>query len=224
MKVHKARRHGLRVIEDACQSIGSGLDGRAAGIWGDACCFSFHATKLVGAPQDGRMVVTNDDAYVQAVRHDSVVDWNLALREFQPCVPSRLSPLPVPFLNANPNTLTRNIALRGDQVSVYKRLLQGEPNVRILVPQEAVLSAHRNCFLISPHKAEIMSTCRADGLPVEEIYPASYEFVKRLDAAGMALPATKALARDNLALPPGCQVSRRLQIRLVNIIRRAGSH
>lgn len=218
-----ARAHGLRVIEDACQAIGSSLDGRPAGTWGDAGCFSFHATKLVGAPCDGGMVVTADDSLAQALRHDAVVDWDLALNETQPCVPSRLSPLAVPFLQANLKALSATVATRGRQVAYYQGLLEDVPGARLLVAPEGVSSAHRNCMLVSPHKAEILAACRAEGLPVEEIYPASRQLVERLQADGSVLPFTATLTRNSLALPLGLQVNRWLQERVVDVIRRASA-
>jgi dTDP-4-amino-4,6-dideoxygalactose transaminase len=39
-----ARRHGLLLIEDACQAHGASLDGRRSGAWGTAV-FSFYPTK-----------------------------------------------------------------------------------------------------------------------------------------------------------------------------------
>jgi dTDP-4-amino-4,6-dideoxygalactose transaminase len=56
-----ARRHGLKVIEDAAQAIGATYKGRKAGSMGDTGCFSFFPTKNLGGFGDGGMVTTNDE-------------------------------------------------------------------------------------------------------------------------------------------------------------------
>lgn len=63
-----ARRHGLRVIEDAAQAIGAQYKGRKVGTLGDAACFSFFPTKNLGAFGDGGMVVTNNPEIAKRVR------------------------------------------------------------------------------------------------------------------------------------------------------------
>jgi dTDP-4-amino-4,6-dideoxygalactose transaminase len=57
-----ARRHDLKVIEDAAQAIGAEYKGRKAGSIGDLGCFSFYPSKNLGAGGDGGMIVTNDEA------------------------------------------------------------------------------------------------------------------------------------------------------------------
>jgi dTDP-4-amino-4,6-dideoxygalactose transaminase len=63
-----ARRHGLKVIEDACQSHGSDYKGRRCGSMGDLGCFSFYPGKNLGAYGEGGAVVTNDPALAKHVR------------------------------------------------------------------------------------------------------------------------------------------------------------
>jgi len=54
-------KHGLLVIEDAAQALGSQFDGRCAGTFGKAGTFSFYPAKVLGCFGDGGCVVTNDD-------------------------------------------------------------------------------------------------------------------------------------------------------------------
>ncbi len=58
-----ADKHGLYVIEDAAQAIGSEYkDGRRAGNMGHIGCFSFFPSKNLGGFGDGGLVTTNDEA------------------------------------------------------------------------------------------------------------------------------------------------------------------
>jgi len=64
-----ARRHGLRVVEDAAQAIGSeSPGGRRAGSLGDIGCFSFFPSKNLGAFGDGGMCTTSDPALAERLR------------------------------------------------------------------------------------------------------------------------------------------------------------
>src|SRR6185312_660277 len=63
-----ARKHGLFIVEDACQALGSKFKGRPAGTFGLAGSISFYPSKTLGCFGDGGCVVTNDDAMAEQIR------------------------------------------------------------------------------------------------------------------------------------------------------------
>ena len=92
-----ARRKGIPVIEDACQSLGAEYEGQKAGAMSEFGCFSFFPSKNLGAFGDGGMVTTNDDATAQTLRamrmhgetsryHHRFVGGNFRLDAFQAAV------------------------------------------------------------------------------------------------------------------------------------------
>ncbi|VVE15295.1 DegT/DnrJ/EryC1/StrS family aminotransferase [Pandoraea anhela] len=56
-----ARRHGLRVVEDAAQAMGSGWNGKRIGSFGDLVSFSFHPNKNLTSIEGGALVFNTDD-------------------------------------------------------------------------------------------------------------------------------------------------------------------
>ena len=64
-----AERHNLKIVEDACQSLGSSVEGKGAGAYGDTGCFSFYPFKILGGYGDGGAITTNDEeVYMYAKR------------------------------------------------------------------------------------------------------------------------------------------------------------
>ncbi|WP_428954323.1 DegT/DnrJ/EryC1/StrS family aminotransferase [Streptomyces sp. cg35] len=61
------RRHGLALLEDACQAHGAALHGRPVGARGAAGCFSFYPTKNMHALEGG-MVATTDPELARTLR------------------------------------------------------------------------------------------------------------------------------------------------------------
>lgn len=62
-----ARRHGLKVVEDAAHMMPTSCDGRLVGTCGDLTVYSFYATKTI-ATGEGGVVVTTDPALAERVR------------------------------------------------------------------------------------------------------------------------------------------------------------
>jgi dTDP-4-amino-4,6-dideoxygalactose transaminase len=64
-----AGKHGLRVIEDAAQSIGSSWKGRLIGSSGDLVSFSFHPNKNITSIEGGCLVMNNEEEASLAERY-----------------------------------------------------------------------------------------------------------------------------------------------------------
>ncbi|MFU8877136.1 MAG: DegT/DnrJ/EryC1/StrS family aminotransferase [Wenzhouxiangellaceae bacterium] len=62
-------RHGLILIEDACQSLGASFQGKAAGTFGQMGCFSFDPVKTITCGEGGAIVTDNPDLHTVAERY-----------------------------------------------------------------------------------------------------------------------------------------------------------
>jgi dTDP-4-amino-4,6-dideoxygalactose transaminase len=92
-----AKKHGLFVIEDACQAHGAEYKGKKAGSIGNTGAFSFYPGKNLGAYGEAGAVVTNDDAIVEKMRmfrdhgqakkyYHGMIGWNARMDGIQGAV------------------------------------------------------------------------------------------------------------------------------------------
>lgn len=82
-------RHGLLLVEDAAQALGSRFKGQYAGTFGAAAALSFYPAKLLGCLGDGGAVIANDEGvaeHAQALHdhgrdgHGNVTGWGFNSR------------------------------------------------------------------------------------------------------------------------------------------------
>jgi len=67
-----ARKHNLKVIEDACQAVGGSFKGKKLGAWGDVGAYSFNVFKIIGCGEGGGLVTSDRMIYERAsIFHDS---------------------------------------------------------------------------------------------------------------------------------------------------------
>jgi len=122
-----AQRHGLGLIEDAAQSIGSRYQGSNSGTFGTCAAFSTHPLKNLNAAGDGGFLATNDEAIAAKVRllrnhgladRDTVTTWGTV---------SRMDALQAEILRGRLRHLDDVIERRRQNADNYKRLLSDGP-------------------------------------------------------------------------------------------------
>lgn len=138
-----ARRHGLKMLEDAAQAHGATRDGVRAGGTGVAAAFSFYPGKNLGAFGDGGAVVTDDSALADLVRslanhgrsdHDRYRHPNLGTN-------SRLDAVQAVVVDAKLARLDAWTTRRQSVVEVYRERLHDVEGVVLVEPEPGVRSA-----------------------------------------------------------------------------------
>ena len=75
-----ASKHNLKVVEDACPSVGANINGKAAGTWGDINAFSMHPLKPLNVWGDGGMVVTDSDDLANWIKRPTeIMEWSIGI-------------------------------------------------------------------------------------------------------------------------------------------------
>jgi len=121
-----ARRHGLLVIEDSAQAVGSRYRGKLSGTFGEVGCFSTHPLKNLNAAGDGGFITTNDRKIAETVgllRNHGLADRNTVVRFG---TVSRMDTLQAAILRYRLSRLDLTIERRRRNVALYRSLLDSK--------------------------------------------------------------------------------------------------
>lgn len=124
-----ARKHNLKVIEDAAQAQGARFRGKATGTLGDAAGFSFYPGKNLGAYGDAGAVTTDDDALAEKIQmlrnYGSQVKYHNEVKGYN----SRLDPLQAALLRVKLRYLDEWNARRARIAGYYSEKLAQVPQL-----------------------------------------------------------------------------------------------
>ncbi len=199
-----ARRHGLRVVEDACQAHGARYHGRRVGALGDVGCFSFYPGKNLGAYGDGGAVVTDDDAVAERVcmlRNHGQKEKYVHLIEGH-C--HRLDNLQAAVLNVKLPHLDAWNAQRREHARLYDELLADVPEVVTPYVLPGVEHVYHLYVIQVPHRDEVQAALRAAGVETGVHYPLPLHMqpaYARLGHKPEDFPVSAAMAPRLLSLP-----------------------
>ncbi len=119
-----AERHGIAIVEDAAQALGSQFKGRHAGTFGSWGSFSLYPAKVLGCFGDGGAVTTNDDDVARQVRllRDHGRDENGEVQTWG--LNSRLDNLHAAILNVKFRHFPQELERRRQLARRYRERLQ----------------------------------------------------------------------------------------------------
>ncbi|MDF2723462.1 MAG: aminotransferase DegT [Paenibacillus sp.] len=175
-----AKKHNLRVIEDAAQAVAAQWDGTEVGAIGDVGTFSFQSSKNLNCGEGG-IILTNQKeladriwsiANVGRVRQGAwyqheVVGWNFRLTEFQAAI-----------LLAQMTRLEEQCKLREQNAALLTELLSATEGVRVMRRDARVTRHAHHLYMFRleseladrVEKADIIKKLNAEGIPVSAGY------------------------------------------------------
>ena len=199
-----ARRHGLRVIEDACQAHGATYKGRPAGSLADAGCFSFYPGKNLGAFGEAGAVVTGDAGLAGKMRmlrdhgqerkyKHALVGWNGRMDGIQGAV-----------LSVKLRRLAAENARRRELAGLYRTLLDGLDGVTL--PEEAAYACHVwHIFpVLVENRDAVLAAMGERGVSCGIHYPGPLHLESAYQPLGLgkgSFPIAERCAQTELSLP-----------------------
>lgn len=201
-----ARRHGLRVIEDAAQAQGARYKGQRTGSLGDAAGFSFYPGKNLGALGDAGAITTNDDALAERLRrlrnYGSAVRYQHELIGFN----SRLDEIQAAMLRIKLRRLDADNAARRGLAAQYLAALSQAP-VALPAVIESVEPVWHLFVIRSEQRNDLARRLAAAGIGTLVHYPMAIHRQPAYAGSGLAgcakgdLPVAERLAEQVLSLP-----------------------
>lgn len=215
------RRHGLKLIEDACQAHGARYKGRVVGTFGQMACFSFYPGKNLGAAGEGGALVTNDASLAARARalrehgssrryyHDEI-GFNYRMEGFQGAV-----------LGVKLKYLEEWTRARRHVAHRYHELLADTP---LQLPREApwAQSAYHLYVVRHPRRDELKAHLEAHGIGCALHYPLPLHMQKCFAHLGYRagdFPVAEKAARECLSLPIYPELTQAQQEHVASVIR-----
>ncbi len=203
-----AQRHGLAVIEDACEAIGAERNGRRAGSFGHLAVLGFYPNKQMTTGEGGAVLARNSThaARLRRLRNqgrDADADW---LDHAEPGFNYRLSELACALGRVQLGRIEEMLLLRRQAAERYHALLSGMAGLErppLVLPHCAV-----SWFVYVvrlPEGADrdrVRAALAGRGIAAGRYFaPIHLQPAWRARQASTRLPLTESIARRTLALP-----------------------
>lgn len=227
-----AKRHNLVVIEDACLALGAGVEGIAAGTWGEIGCFSHAPTKHLAACGTAGSAVTNDAALAERMRlyagygqpRATSMQRGLAGRGQHLLVEGfneRLDELQAAILRARLPFVAAAIAARRATAAAYSAALAGSA-IETPIERPGYVHTFRNYVVRVGQRDRAQQRLAEAGIASALLYVPPLHLQPAYHARGYgrgAFPVTEAACDTLLALPIGPAVPDEQIERVVDVLR-----
>jgi dTDP-4-amino-4,6-dideoxygalactose transaminase len=199
-----AEKHGLLVIEDACQAHGAEVMGRRVGGIGHMGCFSFYPGKNLGAYGEGGMVLTNDPEYARKVR--MLRDWG-AEKKYEHVLKGynfRLEGIQGAVLRVKLRYLETWTEARRQAAGRYDALLQHVAGIQLPKVARDVRHVYHLYVIRTQERAQLQQGLSTRGIQTGIHYPHAIHLLPAFADLGYQagqFPESERAAREVLSLP-----------------------
>lgn len=218
-----AERHGLAVIEDAAQAIGSEYQGRRAGSIGTFGCFSFFPSKNLGGFGDGGLVTALDEALAGRVRQ--LRNHGDGPKYYHKYVGGnfRLDALQAAVLRVKLPYLDQWTSGRQQNAERYRALFAAADVPMVGLPTELPNRRHiYNQFVIRvARRDDLIAHLRERQIGCEVYYPVPLHLQECFAYLGYQngdFPASEAAALETMALPIYPELTEAMQATVVDAV------
>ena len=224
-----ARRHGLVLVEDACEALGAEYRGQPLGAHGESAVFAFYPNKQLTTGEGGVVVTHSEEVWRQIVSlrnqgrsYEEGAGWfNHVRLGFN----YRWTDLQAAIGLAQLEKLDRVLELRAAAARRYGELLAGVDGVETPAPDDA---EHQRSWFVyvvklaaEAHRDGVMAFLRREGIATAEYVPCVHlqPYMRERYGFGEGMcPVAEDVASRTLALPFFTQIEPADQERVVETL------
>jgi dTDP-4-amino-4,6-dideoxygalactose transaminase len=174
-----AKKHGLKIVEDAAQAVGAKEDGVCAGTIGDVGVLSFFPSKNLGCMGDGGMVLTNDDQLAEILRSIRVHGGGKTRYHHDRVgMNSRLDTMQAAILRVKLPHLQAWSEGRRKVAAKYRARLSGLPGVVLPAALDRMEHIYNQFTLRVPRRDELQASFQKEKIGCAVYYPLSLHLQK----------------------------------------------
>jgi len=204
-----ARRQKLTIVEDACQSLGSSINGKRAGSWGLTGCWSFFPFKMLGGYGDGGAITTNDPDIALFARRMRYNGEDRDTGEYHghgfTCL---LDNLQAAFLEVKLRHVPAWIVRRKEIAERYRNAFSGIPDLLLpLYNRPGFDHVYQNYTVRSKQSDAFSNYLKENGVEVLTQFRKPYYRHEALKIEDKGFPETEALSREVCSLPMNVELS-----------------
>lgn len=198
-----AKRHGLKVLEDAAQAHGARIGDTRVGALADAAAFSFYPGKNLGALGDGGAVTSNDVALCDSVATLRNYGSSIKYVNVEKGVNSRLDELQAAFLSEKLRRLDDDNERRSSIARFYLKRLSGHPRLSLPTIKDGVESSWHLFVLRSLNRDKLASALNEAGVQTLIHYPIAphLQTAYSEDMIGKSFPISEQLHSEVISIP-----------------------
>lgn len=204
-----ADKYNLKVVEDAAQSVGSSINGKRAGAWGEAGCFSFYPFKILGGYGDGGAITTNDPILADFAIKYRFNGEDRETREYHSHgVTALLDNLQAAFLDVKLQHLPEWIERRKSIAERYRLGLEMIPDLTLPhYYREGFDHVYQNYTLLSRQGDDFSNYLKMNGVGVITQWRKPYYKHEGLGLVNTGFPITEKLSSQVCSLPMNAELN-----------------
>jgi aminotransferase EvaB len=217
-----AEKHGLPVVEDACQALLAEIDGDRVGTIGIAAGFSMHPLKIINVWGDAGIVVTNDpdmDRKLRLLRNHGLRNRDeMEIFGYNTRLDSLLAVVGKWIVPKTPDI----VKARAKNAAYYDDGFKEIPQVRVPPRNSRTKSVFLLYILFVENRDALLEHCLAAGIEAKVHYPIPLYQQEALKPLGYKLgdfPVTDRHAETTISFPVDQHLSQAEQDFVVDTVR-----